>query len=465
MSNVIVNKTTSDVVEIEFIESKAQTSCVLKDSLLDGSLGYNFSVVHLSVPLESTPMFPITSEFALFTIHRRNVGISQTTDLAPYQAALATYNTFVNVQSQAVGQTGALPDLAMDALANALGVAPPGQYIRAQWVGVITTHYRAALLAAQLPTTISILGRNSIYYVSPNKPFFNAGELVHDLSNWCNIFNVEQTIAGITQQHYGGADVLAIADVIVNGQVAQTIAEQVAALRAGQERPQVFLEVKFTADASLELIGSTLFWNNFTIQCTNYMIAMFGLDKTQFQTVGGAKYLQQTNDSSQNAFTNPNANHVILAGGNLVAHTVRTVVPIYQSAEQRVKVSVQSDLSYNSNVKIENETEGRDRDICSGFFTNQITSKIRFDENRNLSGITIASTIYNGQFAFIRKTDRQHKWNRLMSSFDVRLLRFYLRVMYRDFNEIQNKYILSTKDVKIPENAFWQMVVRFVSNV
>jgi hypothetical protein len=410
-------------------------------------------------------MFSINSEFGLFTIHRRNVGASQTADLAAYTAAQLAYNTFVNVQSQAVGQDGAITNIAMDVLANQLGVAPPGAYDRAQWVAAITLHYRAAQLAALLPTTISILGRNSTYYVSPNKPFYNAGELVHDLSNWCNIFNVEQTIAGISQQHYGGVDTLAIADVIVNGQVAQTIAEQVAALRAGQEQPEVFLRVKFTADASLELIGSVLFWNNFTIRCTNYMAAMFGLDKTQFQTVGGAKYLQQTDDSSANAFTNYQVNDVILAGGNLVAHTVRTVVPIYQSAEQRVKVSVESDLSYNSNVKIVNESEGRDRDICSGFFTNQITSKISFDADRALSGITISSTVYNGQFAFIRKTDKQHKWNRLLSSFDVRLLRFYLRVMYRDFNEIQNKYTLVTKDVKIPENAFWHMVVRFVSNV
>ena len=87
MSSVIINKTTSDVVDIELVQSGSHTiSTVLRDSLLDGSKDYSFAAVHLSVPLEATPMFPLKSEFELFTIHRRNAGISQTTDLTDYLA-------------------------------------------------------------------------------------------------------------------------------------------------------------------------------------------------------------------------------------------------------------------------------------------------------------------------------------------------------------------------------------------
>jgi hypothetical protein len=225
------------------------------------------------------------------------------------------------------------------------------------------------------------------------------------------------------------------------------------------------LRVRFTADGQLELVGSVLFWNNFTIRITNYAMALMGLDPIAVTALGGAQYLQFTGDSPNTAFTNPGANDQILAGQNVVSHTLRTVVPIFQSCDQRVKVSVQSDLSYPSNVKIENQKEGRDRDICSGFFTNEIHSEITFVRDQGLQGISLLSLIYNGQHPFIKKTDHQHTWNRLLSSYDLRLLRFYLRVTYRDFHETDNKFTLSTKAMKVSDNDYWQMAVRFVSNV
>ena len=191
MSSVIVNKVNSDQVEVEFIQSGSDTiTTVLKDSLLDGGRGYNFSVVSLSCPLDATPMFPITQETELFAIHRRHVGASQTADIAAYTLAYNTYNDFVT--TVAVEGT----DVVLQALANAENVQGlGGAYNRAQWVAAITAHYVAALEAAAIPTTFSLIppaGRTASYFISPDRPLYSAAEFLQDLNAWCHVFSVEQ---------------------------------------------------------------------------------------------------------------------------------------------------------------------------------------------------------------------------------------------------------------------------------
>ena len=86
-------------------------------------------------------------------------------------------------------------------------------------------------------------------------------------------------------------------------------------------------------------------------------------------------------------------------------------------------------------------------------------------DNYKLEGISIRSTVYNGMYAFIKKTDPQHQWNRLLSSFDLRLLRFYLYITYREFTEDTSTFALSKKNFTIPDNSYWHLVMRFVSSI
>jgi hypothetical protein len=385
-----------------------------------------------------------------------------------YLAALNDYTTFVTVSAKAVAE-GGMTQAQLTQVANVLLNLALGGFNRAAYIAAIATEYIRLLRLVAIPTTFSLIppsGAVSAYSITPDKPLYSPAEFLQDLSAWCNVFNVEQTIEGITPAHYGGADTFVLVDIQdADGNITESVAEQETRLRSGVEQPFQLLRVNFTADGQLELVGSALFWNNFTIRVTNYMMALMGLDPTGVTSLGGAQYLQFTGDSPNTPFTNPGLNDQILAGQNVVSHTLRTVVPIFQSCDQRVKVSVQSDLSYPSNVRIENEKEGRDRDICSGFFTNEVHSEITFVPHRGLQGISLHSLIYNGQHPFIKKTDHQHTWNRLLSSYDLRLLRFYLRVTYRDFHETDNKFTLSTKAMKVSDNDYWQMAVRFVSNV
>jgi len=75
MTTVQVNKTGTDYVELELTQADSfETSCYLKENLLDNALNYHFCVTELSVPLHGTPLFPITGTQRLFRVLRRNVG-------------------------------------------------------------------------------------------------------------------------------------------------------------------------------------------------------------------------------------------------------------------------------------------------------------------------------------------------------------------------------------------------------
>lgn len=455
MSSVVVNKVNSDVVEIEIIESRSDKSTTaLQEALLDGQKEYNFAVVQLSCDLQQHPMFPITEEFELFRIVRRNVDESLTDQTAAYDLANANFVTWSEIDSLPE-LSGGYSDAQMTTFANVtLGLAL-GAFDRAAYILAITTHLEAVLLAAQLPTTVNLLGRNGSYYISPNKPFYSPIEFIQDLNSWGNVFNIEQTILGIDPNYYGSNP---------NENLAAKTADEAELLRDNDEEPTKFLKFSCTADGSLEIECTPLLLNNFVILMSNYGAALMGLDTTQFQTVGGYNYIAYTEDAVA-PFTDPDNNDIILDGGNQASHAIATVVPIFQSSDQRVKVSVESDLSMNSNVKIDNQVELRDRDIVSSFFTNKIESQIEFDNDMDIDGLSIKTQIYNGRYSFVKKTDYQHQWNQLLSSFDLRLLRFYLRITYRDFDEATNTFTLSKKELTIPDNSYWHLVVRFVSNI
>ena len=313
MSSVIINKVNSDVVEIEVIETRTdQSVTTLQHALLDGQKEYNFAVVQLSCPLDNHPMFPITEEFELFRIARRNTNVSLTAAQPAYTIALNNLNTFVNVQSQQEAD-GGLSDALMYQLANA---APPnglglalGGFNRDIYIAAILAHYQAVYNAAIRQTTVNLLGRNGSYYISPGKPFYNPTTFVQDLNSWGNVFNVEQTIVGLQPNDYGGADTLVA---LVDDFVEQdgTVTDQIAEMRNADEAPTRFLKFMITADGSLEISAPSLFFNNFVIVMSNYGSALLGLNKSQFVTIGGLNYIQRTGDNSTTTFVNPANNDV-----------------------------------------------------------------------------------------------------------------------------------------------------------
>jgi hypothetical protein len=148
---------------------------------------------------------------------------------------------------------------------------------------------------------------------------------------------------------------------------------------------------------------------------------------------------------------------------NTADHVLQTLTPIYQSCDQRVKISVTSHLNILSNIKIENGVQKADRTIGEAFFENNLTSEMSRDGQ--LFQTKLTSKIYAGQMNMIRKSDQYHAWHKLLNSFDTKFFRFYLHITYRMFDMATNTWSIQTNLLKVDENDYWLMQIRFVSDV
>jgi hypothetical protein len=227
-----------------------------------------------------------------------------------------------------------------------------------------------------------------------------------------------------------------------------------------------YLEINSTNDGSIEIVGSKDFWNSFCIQLTPYGASLLGIDLDQLQNHDGRYFLASNDDSFSTPFLDldiGSGQYRFEVGGNTTERTFQTITPIYQSCDQRVKISVTSGLNILSNVKIVNGLQTTDRTIAEAFFENRLTSEI------TRAGTTfetkLTSKIYAGQMSMIRKSDQYHSWTKLLNSFDTKFFRFYIWVTYRIFNDATNKWAIQTKLLDVDDNDYWLFQIRFVSDV
>ena len=152
MTTVQVNKTGTDYVELELTQADSfETSCYLKENLLDNALSYHFCVTELNVPLHGTPIFPVKETQRLFRVHRRNVG-----SLPRLSTAAENPADFINNLIPAVGADDV-----------------------------------------------------SVYSIHPQYPFFDIGDFCKDLSRWVRGFNYGASLFGVDAGTHGNAGDLA----------------------------------------------------------------------------------------------------------------------------------------------------------------------------------------------------------------------------------------------------------------
>ena len=477
MTSAVVNKVGTDVVTLQMIQTSSdETTVSLREALLDGSKDYHFTVSELSVPLDSCPMHPITSEFALFSIVRRKIGVGVDVIPAAYTASVNTQEQFE--QNLATGLTQA----EITNIANVILQLGLGAYNEDAYVAAIRTELQRLVSVAQVNTQVPLTPtRIDTYYLHPKNPMFSPSQMVQSLQDWAHTFNIEQTFLGIQHANYGGdpqdnLPPVAVADIVLYkaGTIVQHTVNGVA-----YPIPHEFLKFSLTCDGSILLTGSRQFWNSFVIRMTNYGASLLGLNKTQLQSVG--QHIVNAAQISTNyiAFTQDGApvNNVVVpffdganlnafvAGQNTRSLTVAVSVPIYQSSEQRLKVSVGSHLPISSNTRIDDGKETVDRDICEAWFENKIRVDVDYSSEGTFSGTKIRSDIYSGQRNFIKKSDNHTQWMKLLTSYALTYYRFYLKITYREFSEEKNSWSLSTKKLPVPENAFWALTLKFVSDI
>ena len=411
MTTVSINRSGTDQATLDVFQVGSHESSVfLKHDLLDSKLNYHFAVTSLSVPLNETPIFKLSGPTELFRIERRDVGASIHEDLTLHEPG------------------------------NAAGDAPT----------------------------------DGIFEIRPDNKMFDASTFVKSLSNFVRGFNIEWTLVG-----FNGGDA-------GSGYSRDGTNYPAKAEADAYEEPYEFLGLKLTADGSIHLTGSDGFWNNFVIRWTRHGAAILGFTKQlqEVTRVGGiglfapagvtAKhyYTAKTQTGVGGVFTNSwfdedpaSVTHGQIVDANmLVEHVLASDHPLYQSVDQRVKITVESHLPMASSVAIIDENETVDRSIAEVHFESKLENQITFDEAGFFESMSMSSAMYAGQYNFIKKSDNTFQWNKLMTAYEMKLFRFQLYVWYRVWSDATNEWKLMRNKLSVPDEQFWELAVRFVSD-
>jgi hypothetical protein len=308
------------------------------------------------------------------------------------------------------------------------------------------------------------------YVADDNRKFYDVTTFVRDLNSWARGFEMYQTLIGIPNlAAYGG-----IGNVPV-GPLIQLPAKTAAGI--ANTGTYSFLKFKMSPDGRLSVVGSTHFFNNFFLRFTAFGAALLGFSKEvhSVPNVGIGPFVAdyyiaftttaagvQTN--TQAGWVDPANGYNILQGNNTKDATVTANSPLYQIADQRVSISVESHLPTASNIAISDQKETVDRTIVEKFFESQLECTVNFDQDGTFSSQQITSNIYSGQVAFVKKSDRHTQWHRLLSAYQLSYFRFHLFITYRRYNSVTNAWSLKREALKVPDDKYWEMEVRFISD-
>ena len=306
-----------------------------------------------------------------------------------------------------------------------------------------------SLLLNPLAYTFSVREANRMYDVAM---------LIRDLASFCTGFNKEMSLLGIPDLRlYGGphdAPNAAAAEIppleILPPITEQDIAEH------GQV--YIFLNIEVSADGSLRIIGTPNFWNNFVFRFRPYGAALLGL--TNSVTDG---YLARSivGGNTVSDWFDPAAGNAIFPGNVQQEIKIYASHPLYQSADQRIKITVDSHLPMAGNIEIIDEGETIDRMIAEKFFETKLETSSSFAENGTFENMTMKSQLYSGQVSFIRKSDFSQEWFKLLTSYEVRYFRFHIYIWNRLW--VNNKWKIVKKKLHIPTNKYWGLSLKFVS--
>ena len=246
-----------------------------------------------------------------------------------------------------------------------------------------------------------------------------------------------------------------------------------------------YVRIRLNADGCCEIIGTSLFWNNFCIVFSEYGKRLLGIDddfvrkELKTQPPGATvvyEYIMSVTrlDTDQLIYDmfvdNPiNGNTEIIdlsdVGYDPLNRTVSitSTKPIFQNLDHRYFVSVETDLLVNQTIKVVDGSQTIDRSICKVFFPTQCKVLLESEEGVLREDVDFQIETRLGQYGFIKKTKPIRQWNALQSSYDLRFFRFHLYVTYRYFNG--TKFILSRMKYPISKDDSWSIGIEFVSKI
>jgi len=306
----------------------------------------------------------------------------------------------------------------------------------------------------QAPFGAGAADRFPPYTIDPGRRFYDAVSFVRHVANYCRIFEAFQSAHGLADLTlYGAAN--------ANGAAPNTAIPALVAPNTYE-----FIKCRVSSDGRVVFSFSTHFTNNFYMRFTQRGVEYFGLTNEVLESVPGHYYLVFTTVGGvqlKSQVWTDNLN-VIQLGNNTTASEVLGDAPIFELLDHRVSISVESHLPVASSIMVVDGKEKLDRKVCERFFESPLKTAVVFDSDGQFQSTEVARRVYNGMVSFVKKSDPNITWYRLLTSAGLYFFRFHLYNTYRRYDEASNTWALETKRLNVSKTQYWEMELSFISD-
>ena len=231
-----------------------------------------------------------------------------------------------------------------------------------------------------------------------------------------------------------------------------------------------YLRIRLNADGCVEIIGTSIFWNNFAIQFSEYGKVLMGVhsfvDKDNIMSV-----TQNPNSRLEySMFHDPADTIYTLTGAGSVriplTETVRIAgsYPLFRNLDHRYFVSVETDLLVSQAIKVVDGRQTIDRSICKVFFPTDCRVLLESENGVLREDVDFEINTRIGQHSFVKKTEPSRQWTALQTSYDLRFYRFHLYITYRYF-DAANHWVFSRMKYPFTKDDSWTLGLEFVSKI
>ena len=225
------------------------------------------------------------------------------------------------------------------------------------------------------------------------------------------------------------------------------------------------LSFSLTAGGTLQITGSSVFWNNFYITTTAYCRQILGF-------AGGTLSVSRTadiiNQLESNLFAVANGAVVIINPAQELtvgtpAQRVDANYSIFRKTEERMLVSVEVALSIPTNLAIVNGTETRTHTVATFPLVSKVVSSISSANGVLRDEINLDIETHMGRVHLLKKTNGNVSWYPLSSSFAIQNSRVELFMTRRRYSRDNAKWYTDRKPFKIHDDGVWSASLKFVS--
>ena len=286
---------------------------------------------------------------------------------------------------------------------------------------------------------------------------YSVTDLVTFLAQWAAVLS--NTIADKGLSLDGAGDTL---------EVNVAIAARHASIDARVINGTRLLGISLTPGGTIQLVGSSIFWNNFYIITSAYCREILGFSGGTLSVSYTAGQLNT--DEANLLFTNQYADILIATPVTQLDPTIPAQInganySIFRKTEERMLISVEVALSIPMNLSIVNGTETRTHTVATFPIESKVVSTVTAGNGTLHDKTDLSIETHMGRIHLLKKTNGNVQWYPLTSSFAIQNSRVELFMTRRRFSTVNdvNKWYTDRKPFKIHDDGVWSASLKFVS--